>query len=174
MKKTGRAISGREGREAEPTQESGCVRTVIASTPGVAEQSLRATLASLSSLDVVGSAAGCLSALQMVRDSQADLVVIDANLPFEDVKLFLQRLKEEKLITRSLVLAATSSQVRRSLAAGADAALRRDASVGQLGAVVEGFHRDGPAECTETEIEPEAAGRTSAGNARPATMEGYR
>ena len=161
MKKTGRAISGREGREAEPTQESGCVRTVIASTPGVAEQSLRATLASLSSLHIVGTVAGCLSALQMVRDSQIDLVVIDANLPFEDVQLFLQQLKEEKRITRSLVLAATSSQVRRALAAGADAALRRDASTGQLGAVVESLHREGPAECAETDVGREAAGRTA-------------
>jgi DNA-binding NarL/FixJ family response regulator len=93
---------------------------------------------------VIGTAAGCLSALQMVHDTQADLVVIDANLPLEDVQVFLQQLKREGLETRSIALATTSAQVRGALAAGADAALRRDASIRQLGAVVAGFHRASP------------------------------
>jgi DNA-binding NarL/FixJ family response regulator len=89
---------------------------------------------------VVGTAAGCLSALEMVRDSQAKVVVIDSNLPFEDVQVFLQRLKQYGLETRSLVLTETSGQVRRALAAGANAALRRDVSSGQLGAVMAGLY----------------------------------
>ncbi len=113
---------------------------------------MRATLESLPSLYIVGTAAGCLSALQMVRDSQADLVVVDANLPFEDVQVFLRHLKEERLETRSLVLAATSSQVRRSLNAGAHASLRRDASIRQLGAAVDGFRFQDGAERQEPEI----------------------
>jgi DNA-binding NarL/FixJ family response regulator len=114
--------------------------TVIASTPGIAEQSLRATLESLPSVQVVGTAAGCLSALQMVRDRHAELVVIDSNLPLEDVREFLRQLEQEGLETRSLVLATTSGQVRHALAAGADAALRRDVSIRQLSAVVAEFY----------------------------------
>ncbi len=142
-----------ESRRADPTLDAGRLSTVIASAPGIAEQSLRATLESLPSVQVVGTAAGCLSALQMVRASRADLVVIDSNLPLEDVGELLRQLEQEGLETRSLVLAATNGQVRRALAAGADAALRRDVSTSQLGAVTAGFSRSvAPAgkECDET------------------------
>ena len=128
-----------EGKASEPLPASGHLATVIASMPGIAEQSLRATLEALPSVRVLGTAAGCLSALRMVQERQVDLVVIDSNLPLEDVQLFLRQLKREGLETRSLVLAATTAHVRAALAAGADAALRRDASIGQLGAVVAGF-----------------------------------
>lgn len=148
----------REGRAMEPARDSESLRTIIASTPGVAEQSLRATLESLPSLHIVGTAAGCLSALQMVRDAQADLVVIDANLPIEDVQVFLQQLEEQGLKTRSLVLAATSSQVRRALAMGADAALRRDTSIKQLGAAVDRFYRGSRMEIEESSAESSLAG----------------
>lgn len=111
--------------------------TVLASVPGVSEQSLRATLESLASVRIVGTAAGCLSAMQMVRDRQAELIVIDANLPFEDVQVFLQQLRQDGLATRALVLAATSSQVREALTMGADAALRRDATLRQFSATVD-------------------------------------
>jgi DNA-binding NarL/FixJ family response regulator len=100
------------------------------------EQSLRGMLESLPAVDVVGSAAGCLSALQMVREKQADLVVIDSNLQIEDVLAFLQQLKQQGLPTLSLVLTATKSQTQRALAAGADATVRRDGPSGQLSATV--------------------------------------
>jgi DNA-binding NarL/FixJ family response regulator len=139
--------------------ETARLTTVMASTPGVAEQSLRATLESLPSVLVVGTAAGCLSALQMVRDRQADLVVIDSNLPIEDVQVFLRQLKREGLETHSLVLAATSGQVRHALAAGADSALRRDVSIRQLSEVVAGFHRASPGEIQESNNETTTGGR---------------
>lgn len=133
--------------------EKARLTTVIASTPGIAEQSLRATLESLPAVQVVGTAAGCLSALQMVRDRQADLVVIDSNLPIEDVQVFLRQLKCEGLETHSLVLAATSGQVRHALAAGADSALRRDVSIRQLSAVVAGLHRANPGKAQKSDEE---------------------
>lgn len=142
-----------ESRRTEPMPEKARLTTVIASTPGIAEQSLRATLESLPSVQVVGTAAGCLSALQMVRDRHADLVVIDSNLPIEDVREFLRQVEQEGLETRSLVLATTSSQVRHALAAGADAALRRDVSIRQLSAVVAGFSRAKPREISESDDE---------------------
>jgi DNA-binding NarL/FixJ family response regulator len=118
----------------------------VASSPGISEQSLRATLESLPSVQVVGTAAGCLSALQMVRDSQPDLVILDANLPLEDVREFLRQLQQEGLVTRSLVLAGTNGQVRQALVAGADAALRRDSSIRQFRVTVNGLHRPNPGE----------------------------
>lgn len=138
-----------ENRGTEAVPGTAHLATVLASVPGVAEQSLRATLESLPSVKVIGTVAGCLSALQMVRARQVDLVVIDSNLPLEDVQVFLQQLEQEGLRTRSLVLAATSGQVRRALAAGADAALRRDASIRQLGDVVARFHRASPGDAQD-------------------------
>ena len=120
----------------EAALETGSLLTIIASEPGLAEQSLRATLESLPEVQVIGSAAGCLSALQMVGDRHAGLVVIDANIPFEEVQQFLRRLEEDGRETCVLVLAATTTQVYRALAAGADAALRRDASIRQVGAAI--------------------------------------
>jgi DNA-binding response OmpR family regulator len=149
MKRTKWARPRNKGRDREPEQDSAHLAIVVASAPGVAEQSLRATLESLPSVRVIGTAAGCLSALQMVHDTQADLVVIDSNLPLEDVQVFLQQLKREGLETRSIVLAATSAQVRGALAAGADVALRRDATARQLSAHVTGFYRAVPGEVPE-------------------------
>ena len=109
--------------------------------PGVAEQSLRTTLRSLPSVQVVGWAAGCLTALQMVRDWQADLVVLDANLPLAEVQEFLRLLRQQGRGTRALVLAATNGQVHRARAAGADAALRWDASIQELSAALADLQR---------------------------------
>jgi DNA-binding NarL/FixJ family response regulator len=142
-----------ESRTTEPAVGAACLSTIIASVPGIAEQSLRATLESLPLVQVVGTAAGCLSALQMVRDRQADLVVIDSNLPLEDVREFLRQVEQEGLETRSLVLAATSGQVRQALAAGADSAVRRDVSVRQLSAVLDGLHRANPGEVQRSDEE---------------------
>ena len=129
---------------AEPAPKIAPLSTVVVSVPGIAEQSLRATLESLPTVQVVGTAAGCLSALKMVRERQANLVVIDSNLPWDEVRFFVQYLKEARLGAGTLVLAATSVQMHQALAAGADAALRRDASTRQLGDVVARFHGTGP------------------------------
>ncbi len=110
--------------------------TIIASVPGIMAQSLRAMMESLPPVQVVGMAAGCLSALQMVRDTQADLVVIDSNLPIEDVYMLLQQMKREGLPARSIVLAATRSHAQRARAAGADIVFRRESSTRQLSALV--------------------------------------
>jgi DNA-binding NarL/FixJ family response regulator len=110
--------------------------TVIASAPGIMAQSLRAMMESVPLVRVVGMAAGCLSALQMIRDSRTDLVVIDANLPIEDVQVLLQQLRREGLPTRSLVLTASRSHAQRTREAGADIVFRRDGSTRQLSELV--------------------------------------
>jgi DNA-binding NarL/FixJ family response regulator len=81
----------------------------------------------------------------LVRDRQPDLVVIDSNLPIDDVRVFLEHIQQEGLPIRSLVLGATNRQVQRALAAGADVALRRDTSTARLGAAMVGLYRVRPA-----------------------------
>lgn len=133
-----------EGVITEPALETARLSTILASAPGLAEQSLRITLESLSSVEVSGTAAGCLSALQMVRERHVDLVVLDANLPFDEVQAFLRQLEQEGRDTRCLVLADTTAQVYRALSAGADVALRWDASIRELGAAVAELQRTRP------------------------------
>ena len=141
MTPTQPATGQREASSTEPALETARLATVIASAPGLTEQSLRTTLESLPAVQVVGTAAGCLSALQMVRERRAGLVVIDANIPFEEVQQFLLRLEREGSGTVVLVLGATTGQVYRALGAGAHAALRRDASIIELDAAVTELQR---------------------------------
>jgi len=137
----------------DPALETGSLLTIIASAPGLAEQSLRTTLESLPSVQVVGTAAGCLTALQMVRDRQAGLVVLDANVPFGEIQRFLRLLEQWGPETRSLVLAETTNQVYRALATGADAALRWDASPQELGAALAGLQRPRAGDAQRSEPE---------------------
>ena len=130
------ASSFQAGRDTGSLSETTTVPTVIVSTPGPVESSLRAMLQSLPSVQVVGSAAGCLSALHMAREMGPALLVLDSNLPDQDVLALVQQLKLEPLPTRSLVLTTTRSQKRRALEAGADATFRRDGPIVQLRAIV--------------------------------------
>lgn len=123
-----------KGREAMPRTAS--ARTVIACSPGIREQSLRGTLNFLPAVDVVGSAPGCLSALQMVREKVPALLVVDGNLPGQEVRILLQKVREDRPRTRSLVLTVDGNQSRRSLSAGADAVFPRDGAVEQLAALI--------------------------------------
>ena len=83
------------------------VCTVVASRPGVMQASLRAALTSLSWVEVVGSAGDGLSALNLVRERQPDLLVIDCNLLEDEVCALLRQVKEEWPHVRCLVLTRT-------------------------------------------------------------------
>jgi DNA-binding NarL/FixJ family response regulator len=126
----------RPAPEGIHVEQANYLSTIVASAPGIMAQSLKAMIESVPLVQVVGVAAGCLSALQMVRDSGAALVVIDANLPIEDVQMLLRQLKREELPIRSLVLVTTRSHARRALAGGADMVFRRDGSTRQLSALL--------------------------------------
>ena len=115
--------------------------TVIVSTSAIMETALRSMFDSLSSVKIIGSAAGCLSALQLVRDKSPDLLVMDSNLPGQEMKVLLQQIKHEGLGTRSLVVTATRDQERSAFAAGADYVFPRDGSNEQLNSIVASLGR---------------------------------
>ena len=110
--------------------------TVIVSASAIMEASIRSIFGSLSAVQIIGSAAGCLSALQLVRELEPELLVIDSNLPGQDTKVLLQKIKQEGLGTRSIVLTGTREQERRAFAAGADSVFPRHGSNDQLNAMV--------------------------------------
>jgi DNA-binding NarL/FixJ family response regulator len=115
--------------------------TVIVSASSIMEASIRSVLGSLSSVQIIGAAAGCLSALQLVREEKPDMLVIDANLPSQEMQILLQQVKQEGLRTRSLVMTATREQERRAFAAGADQVFPRYGSNDQLNAMIAEFGR---------------------------------
>lgn len=88
-------------------------------------ESLRAMLASFPRIEIVGSAAGCLSASNMARDLAPDLVVIDANLPEPEALTLLEELNNGSSSPHAVIFINTTNQKKRALAAGADAALWR-------------------------------------------------
>ena len=110
--------------------------TVIVSASAIMEASIRSIFGSLSSVQIIGSAAGCLSALQLVRDNTPDLLVVDASLPAQEMKILLQQIKQERSGTRSLVVTTTRDQERRARAAGADIVFPRYGSSDQLHSMV--------------------------------------
>ena len=112
------------------------VCTVVASRPGVMQDSLRAVLAGVSGVEVVGAAGDGLSTLNLVRERQPDLLVVDCNLLEDEVCALLRQVKGEWPHVRCLVLARTRPQRERATAAGADAVLPRDGPIRELGAAV--------------------------------------
>ncbi len=101
------------------------LRTLVVSAPGIMGESLRALLASVPHVEIVGSAAGCLSACKMARDLVVDLVVIDANLPEPEVLTLLEELNNGSSSPHAVIFINSFSQKKRALVAGADAALWR-------------------------------------------------
>ena len=109
----------------QTTDSQSQLRTIVVSTPGIMGESLRVMLASFSQIKIIATADGCLSARNMARDLTPDLVVIDANLPELEVLSLLPELGDNNSRPYLIIYINTTSQKRRALAAGADAALWR-------------------------------------------------
>jgi two-component system response regulator DesR len=106
--------------------DDGKVRAVIASRPGVMQESLRTMLTGSGQVAVTGSAGGGLSALSMVREVQPALLVVDSNLLEDEVVSLLREVKGAWPEVRCLVLVQTTGRKNRALAAGADAVVSRN------------------------------------------------
>ena len=112
--------------------DDGKVRAVVASRPGVMQESLRALLTGSGQVAVIGSAGDGLSALSMVREVQPALLVVDSNLLEDEVLSLLKEVKGAWPEVCCLVLVQTTGCKNRALAAGADAVVSRSDGVGAL------------------------------------------
>jgi DNA-binding NarL/FixJ family response regulator len=139
-------------------RESVC--TVVASRPGVMQASLRATLAGLAGVEVVGSAGDGLSALNLVRERPPDLLVVDCSLLEEETCALLRQVKAEWPRVRCLALTRTGRQRDRAAAAGADVVLPRDGPIRELRAAVT---REGSDEANRIQRPAEEAQRDTEG-----------
>jgi DNA-binding NarL/FixJ family response regulator len=112
------------------------VRVCLVSTPGPICDATCATLIHAAHVKLIAIASGALSATQMLRHLQPDLVLLDANLPEEEVLAFLQWLNDNYPAVQRLVATVTSAQAYQALAFGAAAAVRREDLATCLGALV--------------------------------------
>lgn len=111
-------------------------RVLIVSLPGMMQNVLRETFAGRADIEVVGVANGCLSALGMIPETQPDLVVIDSNLPEEEVNQLILRVKQEHQQVYSLVLVETTQQYNKAARAGADMTCRSYSLTDNLSSVI--------------------------------------
>jgi len=74
-------------------------------------------------VDVIGVATGGLSALEILKGGQPDLVIIDANLPYEEKLALLKHIHTEYPRVRCLTVSETSRDRANLIARGADFSL---------------------------------------------------
>ena len=108
------------------------VRLGLVSIPGLVRDATCATIASLPDVRIVVMASGALSATHHFQRLELDLVLLDANLPEDEVSALLTWLADHLPGARRVVARTTSAECDQALAFGADEAFRRDELAGKL------------------------------------------
>lgn len=111
--------------------------TLLVSVPGNMQDGLQAMLRSLPHIEVVAVASGSLTAYDLLQKHLVDLLVIDANLPRDEVLALLHRVKQNYPQIRCIVLTFTYQEDAEFLASGADVILNRDSSHLQFASAVQ-------------------------------------
>ena len=102
------------------------VRMCLVSAPGSICNATCATIAGISHARLVLIASGALSVTQSLPGMQLDLILLDANIPDDEVCVLLNWLADHAPAVRTLVARTTSDQCLQALQFGADDAVRRD------------------------------------------------
>jgi DNA-binding response OmpR family regulator len=115
------------------------VPVLLAVRPGRPRDSLLILLRVGLGIDGVSLADDSASALRMVSERHPGLVLLDTNLPGEEVTALLKRIKADAngSQSRCLVLADNFRQRREARSAGADAALVKGFPTAELFEVIE-------------------------------------
>jgi DNA-binding NarL/FixJ family response regulator len=113
------------------------IRIICVSEPGMMQEALHALLGALPHIKIVGQASGGLSALHLLSRCEADVVVIDANIPVEEMLALVQSINALRPPVASFVFAAARSQMRLALASGATAALPRSSPTRQISEAIQ-------------------------------------
>lgn len=112
------------------------MRVLLVSLPGLVREATCATLASLAGVSLVGSASGALTATHLLQQLEVELLLVDANLPDEEVEALLSWVKGHRPHVQVMVMTMTSRQRHQALSWGADAAIQRFDLSEQLPAVL--------------------------------------
>ena len=118
---------------------------VVADDNGLFRSALDAILAAESSIVVVGRATDGEEAIRVVSELQPDVVLMDLSMPVLDGFLATQRINEQALRTRVLVLTGSPERadVERAEAAGAAGYVTKDRIASELVAAIHAVAKGG-------------------------------
>ena len=126
--------------KAKTRQENktGCSALVlIAAKPNRLRDSLQFLLKTMPEINIIGLADDSALALRMISERHPALVLLDTNLPGDEMTTMLKQIKASGYQSRCLVLSDTFEQQQSVESAGADMALVRGFSVAELFEVME-------------------------------------
>ena len=112
---------------------------LIVARPGPLRLSLQALMTTMPQIEILAETSDPSALLRMGAEIQPDVVLLDANLPEEQVWAALRQIKQEWCQTRSIVLVEDSQQQQKAQAAGADVALLKGYPAAKLIATIEGL-----------------------------------
>lgn len=112
---------------------------LIVARPGPLRNSLQALMTTMPQIEVLAETSDPAALLRMGAGMQPDVVLLDADLPEEQVWAALRQIREEWSQTRSIVLTEDSQQQQAAQAAGADVALLKGHPAAELVATIEGL-----------------------------------
>ena len=108
-------------------------RLCLVSTPGPICDATCATIARIPRARLVAVVSGALSATQLLPHTHIDLLLLDVNLPGEEVTALLTWLADHVPGVHKFVARMSTAECEQALAFGADAAIRRDELAVKLG-----------------------------------------
>ena len=110
---------------------------LIVARPGPLRDSLQALINTIPQIEILAETADPSALLRMGANIQPDVVLLDADLPGEQVWSALRQIKAEWSQTRSIVLVEGSQQQQEAQAAGADVVLIKGYPAARLIATIE-------------------------------------
>ena len=108
------------------------VRVLIADDKRSARQGLKALLARIPDIEVVGEAANGQEAVEVTAVHQPDVVLMDAQMPGMDGLEATRRIKSQWPAVKIIILTLHPQYRQRALAAGADAFLLKGGTAESL------------------------------------------
>jgi len=145
----------------------GQAQVLVLGTPGRMQESLRTLLQSVRELEALDPGAGHWPSPRYSSE-KIHVVVLDLGRPEGDMPRDLAWLKANWPLTRCLVLADTALQLRLALSAGADAALLKGFTAGELFATLKDLLKGKVDPPFELAVPGGGRAEASASDARPA------
>ncbi len=112
---------------------------LIVARPGPLRNSLQALMTTMPQIEILAETSDPSALLRMGAGIQPDLVLLDADLPEDQVCAALVQIKEEWSQTRTIVLVKDAQQQQEIQAAGADVVLLKGYPAAKLIAAIEGL-----------------------------------
>ena len=110
---------------------------LIVARPGPLRDSLQALMTTMPQIEILAETTDPSALLRIGNRIQPDIVLLDADLPGEQVWSALREIKEEWSQTRSIVLVKDSQQQQKAQVAGADVVLIKGYPAARLIATIE-------------------------------------